>query len=1068
MRRLHYHAARGTGLVLHRLATLALGVAVIGLALLAASAWRLSQGPVDLAWLNRHLEQAVNANGGPIRLSIGGTALAWEGFRLGVDRPLDLRLTGIRLTTVDGSAEVTLPRAEVSLSLSALLLGRVQPRALELDDPRLSLIRAADGTISIGLGGQEEPGGASKAAATDAGNGIGEPLPALLAVLARPPATDTTVGRGWYRQLQRVRVDHAVVTVTDRSLGVTWRAPMANVALRRLPRGGIEGTMDISLVLAGQTARLAAAATVSPGASQTDLTARLSPVTPAALARAAPRLGSLAAIDAPVGAEATAELGPSLDLEQARVTLQAGAGTLHVGAASLPMVDASVTASGTPGTIRLDAARLSLRPRPGAAASTLAASGTIRREAAHIDADLDLGLDRVGFADLPALWPSDIAHDARAWIVENITGGVASNGQVSLSLAANDDFSDLTLTRATGSLQGSDLTVSWLRPVPPIGQGKAVLHVIDPDTLEIDIGSGQQALKGASLAVTGGTIRISGLMQRKQIAEIHASVAGALPDVITLLREPRLQLLSRHPVSLDNPSGDVTATVAATVPLDARVTIDDIAIRVAAHIDNAGLSHVVAGRDLSNGTLDVAADNDGLTVKGNARLAAIPAVIDGAMDFRAGPPSQVVQRVTVSGETNAKALAAAGLDTMDTLSGPMGLQAVLTEHRDGTGSVALDADLHEATLMVSALNWRRALGAGARAKALILLRQDRLDGIDGIDATGDGVALRGSVNCSDGRIASLQLDRVVLGRSDMRGSVVVPASRRAGPIAVRLEGPTIDLSAYLAQPRPGRHPRRPEPPPGPPWTLDAAFNQALMAHNYLVAPLRVQAEDDGRVFQRLHVDGATRDKGSFSLQIAPAGDGHRRLTMTAAQAGDLLRALDVTDTMQGGSLSVSGSFDDASPNHPLNGTADLTDFHVAHAVALGKLLQAMTLYGLRDALRGPGLAFSRLVAPFSLSDDLLTLSDARAFSASLGLTAKGQIDLDGNSIDLKGTIVPAYFFNSLLGNVPLVGRLFSPERGGGVFAASYSLSGNLDDPAVRVNPLTALTPGFLRGLFGLF
>jgi len=28
--------------------------------------------------------------------------------------------------------------------------------------------------------------------------------------------------------------------------------------------------------------------------------------------------------------------------------------------------------------------------------------------------------------------------------------------------------------------------------------------------------------------------------------------------------------------------------------------------------------------------------------------------------------------------------------------------------------------------------------------------------------------------------------------------------------------------------------------------------------------------------------------------------------------------------------------------------------------------------------------------------------------------------------------------------------------------------GRLDDPEVSINPLTALTPGFLRGLFGLF
>ena len=83
------------------------------------------------------------------------------------------------------------------------------------------------------------------------------------------------------------------------------------------------------------------------------------------------------------------------------------------------------------------------------------------------------------------------------------------------------------------------------------------------------------------------------------------------------------------------------------------------------------------------------------------------------------------------------------------------------------------------------------------------------------------------------------------------------------------------------------------------------------------------------------------------------------------------------------------------------------------------------------------------------------------------MTAKGQLDLATRTADLQGTIVPAYFFNSLLGDIPLIGKLFSPERGGGLFAATYAVRGSLDDPSVSVNPLAALTPGFLRGAFGL-
>ena len=71
-------------------------------------------------------------------------------------------------------------------------------------------------------------------------------------------------------------------------------------------------------------------------------------------------------------------------------------------------------------------------------------------------------------------------------------------------------------------------------------------------------------------------------------------------------------------------------------------------------------------------------------------------------------------------------------------------------------------------------------------------------------------------------------------------------------------------------------------------------------------------------------------------------------------------------------------------------------------------------------------------------------------------------------LDVNGTVVPVYALNSALGRIPLLGGLFSAERGGGLFAVNYSVRGPFDNPAVTVNPLSALTPGFLRRLFRIF
>ena len=118
----------------------------------------------------RRLEEAANANGGPTRLAIGSAALAWEGFRMGVDRPLDLRLTNVTVIDQAGGRRMNIPRAEVSLSIYELLFGRVVPRAVTLDAPQLTLVRAADGTLSLDLGSLTEAADSGEPAPTAHGN----------------------------------------------------------------------------------------------------------------------------------------------------------------------------------------------------------------------------------------------------------------------------------------------------------------------------------------------------------------------------------------------------------------------------------------------------------------------------------------------------------------------------------------------------------------------------------------------------------------------------------------------------------------------------------------------------------------------------------------------------------------------------------------------------------------------------------------------------------------------------------------------------------------------------------
>ena len=139
------------------------------------------------------------------------------------------------------------------------------------------------------------------------------------------------------------------------------------------------------------------------------------------------------------------------------------------------------------------------------------------------------------------------------------------------------------------------------------------------------------------------------------------------------------------------------------------------------------------------------------------------------------------------------------------------------------------------------------------------------------------------------------------------------------------------------------------------------------------------------------------------------------------------------------------------------------------APILAKLLTLASFSGIRDTLSGKkGISFAKLKIPFDYSDGIVKIKNARTVGAELGFTAEGIINTEFDSLKLSGTIVPAYTLNSVIGNIPLIGRILTGKKGSGIFAATYRVEGRADNPKVSVNPLAALAPGFLRNLVGIF
>jgi uncharacterized protein YhdP len=199
-----------------------------------------------------------------------------------------------------------------------------------------------------------------------------------------------------------------------------------------------------------------------------------------------------------------------------------------------------------------------------------------------------------------------------------------------------------------------------------------------------------------------------------------------------------------------------------------------------------------------------------------------------------------------------------------------------------------------------------------------------------------------------------------------------------------------------------------------------------------------------------------------------ADSASQRVVVRSDNAGDALRALDTFDTVQGGTMTLTADRKGSGADVPWQGSLVISDFVLVEAPVIAKLLTIASLTGIGDTLAGRGIRFAKLEAPFNFANGIATIANARTVGAELGFTADGAIDMNATTIRLTGTIVPAYTLNTVLGHIPVLGKILTGEKGSGIFAATYRVEGSLDQPTIIVNPLAALAPGFLRNLIGVF
>jgi hypothetical protein len=997
--------------------------------------WLLSQGPISLSFLTPLVERALSRDDDTLDVDIDDTVLAWAGWR----RTVDIRVRGIHVLGPSGRLMLEVPEASVSFSARALLRGMVAPTAIDVTGVRLRLVRARDGAIRFGF----------QDAAPDAQADTTGPV--LLSELLAPPDPDRRLG-----YLQRLSILEGSVEISDEASGRTWSAREAEIALLR-DAGGLRAEAVAAVDLGAKPSRINATGAYRTDTARLDLSVRLLELEPSTLAAFDPVLKPLAGIHVPISGTVDLGLDPEFRIADARFSFIGEAGRLAATSFDLPR-DVPVRRFAVRGALPKGTSEVTIEEFTlDLAGPVITLTGRLSGLGEKPRAEGQAVVRNVPTDDLRRLWPRDVAKNARDWIVENLSGGRMSEARASFALS--EGAKGWVAEKVGGTLQATGVDIQYLKPMPAIRgvDGRATF-----DATRFDIATTGGAV--GNLRAGDGKIALYDLDTDIEKADIQLPVAGPVREAVTLVDGPPLGFLKKIDLKPEDFGGDAAIQLALKFPLKKDLKVDEIDVLTTAEVKNFTQRKAALDQDVSAGDMKLRVDQRGLDVSGRVLFGGVPATVEVRREFADNAP--IIGRTRARGRVGTAERRAFGFDFDEYVDGPADIAVEYIERRGSRNEAIVDATLTGARMMLTPFEWEKAPGKPATARARVAITNGKAVSLPEFsvqagDPKAGGLIANGTVALgTDGKsIARADLPSFRLGVTDVRASFV----RKGTTLGFTAAGPAFDVGPFQRD----KSPRQPDRPG---LELHVDVERLYFDADRLLYAVRFDGLRTSDRWETVDLAARTGSEMTLNNQVAvqlQSDAGHQTLMARAEDAGAFLRAVDITPNVVGGRIEAHGLTDSAKPGRPIVGKLRMSEFRTVRAPILARVLSVALLTGVLDSLSGEGIRFAGLEADFAYADPRLDVLDAKASGSSLGVTARGTMNLDADTVELDGTIVPANALNSLPGRIPLIGNLLT-GGGGGVFAATYRVSGALGDPRVTVNPLSALAPGFLRNLFGIF
>lgn len=1014
--------------------------------------WKFSQGPVDITFAANTVKDALVSKEQADDLHFDSIVAEWPEFT----GPISIGLSGVKLSE-NAKPVLTVPQLGIRIAKAPLFIGQIHPEAVVVKDATIKLYRAKSGGVHLFINNAATP---DKPSAGMSGSlkDIGEALFQGGTLPDYPQIKPLS-------KLQRFSVESAHIVIIDEEFGTGWNIPELDFELLRAEN---QFTLEASYTEDKTPTNLSFLIVRSPEDQSIKFYSELDKLNVSTLGRLFLPVERQKGLQFILQGKAEGNLDKDWNLNKLEGDVTSDQGQFNLdGLYQSPLkfskLEAHVSYDKETNKIVLHDTHIDINNR------TLQLKGEkIASDTSDIFG-LTVQVPELTFDEIHNLWPDNMKDTIAAdWLVKRLNGAKITDFNAYVPINLND-VTAVDPEAIDSSWKFENLTADYQPPLYPAtnAKGNATLN---KDVLTINIDSG----KLGDMTVDKGKISITHLTHPTEVGDvtIDADLHGDVSTVLNYIALDPINLGKEIGIDASKVKGTATVNAHVTFPALKDLPKDDVKVVVAAKMNDLLLPAIVRGMDLTGGPYDLSVKEGAVTISGKGALNSQPIdlLYTQYIDPANAPFASSVKAKVIANKALREKF---GVHLDQFVEGDVPVDVDYQQAKNDDETVVINADLTPAILKFSPFKYKKKVGQAGKATANVLIQKSEVRHVNDLTISVDkGGSASGNLtfgtvgNVND--VKTGKFSNVTLAGANNFALNFTQTSPNA--FDVEISGKQLDARPFLGNGG--------SDDDAPSNSKDNAIVNATvkvsqlktgdLTEHLLTSPSVYLKTDAAGDVAFLDLKGAFPD-GTVSVSLKPDDKGQSKLQIKSDNAGGALKALDLYDQMIGGQMEIRGTQIKGKGINDIAGRGIIKNFTIVRAPILAKLINLFSLSGLTELLQNKGIAFENLKTEFEWKDTsagrVIALRNGRTAGASIGLTFGGNINQDKGNIDVSGTFVPMSEINGFFSKIPVIGNLLTGGKNGGIIAATYAMTGKSNNPSVFVNPLSVLTPGFLRALF---